>query len=163
MDIVKKETIIIAPHPDDEIIGCYSVLINKEISPIIIYTADVDNERRKEATNLKKFLPHIKAQLFQKEIPLALQNPFATIYTPDPSTEIHPEHRRIGAICETILRQGMDVIFYTTNMNVPYLYEVPTWRDKRNLLNKTYPSQKTLWSTDFRYFLFEGYCKWMRN
>ena len=34
----KSETIIIAPHPDDEIIGCYSILKNKDLSPIFILT-----------------------------------------------------------------------------------------------------------------------------
>jgi hypothetical protein len=35
-DVTSKEVIIYAPHPDDEIIGCYEILTNPVINPIII-------------------------------------------------------------------------------------------------------------------------------
>ena len=161
MDEMKREIIIVAPHPDDEIIGSYEVLMNKDISPIIIYTTDVDNDRRQEALNLKNFIPNIKVQLFQKEIPQPFKNPNSIFYFPDPA-EFHPEHRRVGIIGEQLFRDGLEVIFYTTNMQTYYIHEVPNWKDKRDLLNKTYPSQKSLWKNDHKYFLFEGRCAYIR-
>jgi len=89
----KPEVIIVAPHPDDEIIGCYSILKNKDLSPKIIYTENVSNERREEALKLKTVIPNIKIQLFQKTIPGHFLSPFNTYYFPDPTYEFHPAHR----------------------------------------------------------------------
>lgn len=160
---LNNEVVIIAPHIDDELIGCFSVLMNKEISPIIIYTENANNERRDEAILLKKYLNHIKVQLFSKNIPSNFISPINTLYFPDPHFEIHPEHRRVGMIGEEILRNGLckNVIFYSTIMNAPYIYEIKNPKEKKNMLDKVYKSQKSLWQFDHKFFLFEGFCKWI--
>jgi hypothetical protein len=160
---VKNEIIIVAPHVDDEIIGCFSVLMNKKISPIIIYTENANDERRNEALLLKKYLDHIKIQLFSKNIPSNFISPVNTLYFPDPHFEIHPEHRRVGMIGEEILRSGVckNIIFYSTIMNAPYIHEVENSNDKKKILNQVYKSQKSLWQFDAKYYLFEGFCKWI--
>jgi hypothetical protein len=158
----KPEVIIVAPHPDDEIIGCYSILMNKEFSPIIVYTENVPNERREEALKLKDFIPNIKIQLFQKTIPGHFLSPYNTYYFPDPTYEFHPAHRMSGAIGETFLREmRYNIIFYNVNMQAPYIFEVPSSEYKKKLLNDVYSSQKRLWENDAKYYLFEGYCKWL--
>jgi len=161
LEEVKKEHkghVIIAPHPDDEIIGCHSALVREK--PVIIYFGDIENERREEALKLRDNVD-ISMQLFLNSIPPPFINEQVTLYFPDPSTELHPKHRMIGSIGEQILRQGINVIFYSTNMNAPYIYEVKEWEKKLDLLNNVYPSQKSLWEYDRRYVLFEGYCKWI--
>ena len=161
-DVKKPEFIIVAPHPDDEVIGCYSILMNKEISPIIIYTENISNSRREEALNLKKFISNIKVQLFQKTIPGYLLSDYNTYYFPDPYFEVHPAHRAIGAVGEAIMREShYNVIFYNVNMQAPYIFEVPKPFDKKSMLNKVYPSQKSLWKNEAKYYLFEGYCKYL--
>ena len=65
------ETVIIAPHPDDEIIGCYKYLT--QTNPIIIYDGDTDVERRVETQNLRNHAD-IKVQLFLMAIPPNLLN-----------------------------------------------------------------------------------------
>ena len=158
----KAEVIIIAPHPDDEIIGCYSILTNKDLSPIIIYTENISNERREEALKLKDFIPNIKVQLFQKTIPGHLLNPNNTYYFPDPTYEFHPAHRMSGAIGETFLREmKYNIIFYNVNMQAPYIFEVKNKDEKKKLLDDVYSSQSDLWKNDAKYYLFEGYCKWL--
>jgi len=158
----KSEIIIVAPHPDDEIIGCYSVLTNKEMSPIIIYTENVSNERRTEALKLKDHIPSIKVQLFQKSIPGNLLSPANTYYFPDPTYEFHPAHRLCGFVGETYMREmKYNVIFYNVNMQAPYIFEVPNAGFKKKLLYDIYPSQQSLWENDAKYYLFEGYCKWL--
>ena len=154
----KREVIIVSPHPDDEIIGCYEVLQKEK--PIIIYSGDTPQKRREEALKLKEHT-NIKAQIFQMTIPTTFLNPKVIIYMPDPIYEIHPEHRKWGSLGESLVRNGINVIFYNTNMNAPYIHEVKEPDKKEELLNKVYPDQKSLWNTDHKYFLFEGYNKWI--
>jgi len=157
-EIFKHETIIVAPHPDDEIIGVYSILKNKKC--IIIYSGDTSNDRREEAAKLNQHFD-IKGQLYQNNIPMNFINPNTTFYFPDPIYESHPDHRKWGMIGESLLRSGIDVIFYNTIMNAPYIHEVKEPEKKEELLNQVYPSQSSLWKYDHKYFLFEGRCKWI--
>jgi len=155
-----REIIIIAPHPDDEIIGCYEIFRDEDIRPIIIYTS-VINEMRKEETKRLKNYAGVSLQLYLHKIPsklLSLENRF---YFPDPIYEIHPEHRKWGAIGENLLRRGLDVIFYNVNMQAPYIHEVKDPDNKLEFMENVYPSQRELWGSDAKYFLFEGRCKWL--
>jgi len=155
----EKNTIIIAPHPDDEIIGCYEQL--KEASQtIVIYSGDLDASRREEALKLKEHID-IKFQLFLMSLPQTFLNIQNTFYFPDPIYELHPAHRQWGTLGEQLARGGFDVVFYSTNMNAPYIHEVHHSDKKRDLLEKVYPNQKDLWKYDHKYFLFEGKCKWI--
>jgi len=154
----KKQAIIISPHTDDEILGCYEIL--KTANPIIIYTADIPPNRQEEALKLKESFD-IKGQFFLKTIPTHFFTKNYTFYFPDPIYETHPLHRSMGVIGEQLGRSGLDVIFYSVNMIAPYIHEVENPNDKRDLLNKVYPSQKDLWRYENKYFLFEGYCKWI--
>ena len=154
-----KQYVIIAPHCDDEIIGCYEILLDS--NPIIIYYGDSPKERREEAQKLKEYI-NIKAQLFQKEIPThIIKN--CHIFAPDPFFEIHPLHRKLGFKAEQLLRDGYDVTFYNTIMNAPYIHEVENIKEKEELLNTVYPTQKDLWLYEKKYVLFEGRCTWHRK
>jgi len=152
------ETVIIAPHPDDEIIGCYKYLT--QTNPIIIYDGDTDVERRVETQNLRNHAD-IKVQLFLMAIPPNLLNKDTIFYFPDPIYENHPLHRKWGAIGEQYAREGHNVLFYNTNMNAPYIYEVDNSKAKEALLNTIYPSQSDLWKYEKKYVLFEGYNQWL--
>jgi hypothetical protein len=154
-------TVIMAPHPDDEIIGCFEQLKNPANSIIVIYSGDIDADRRETVLKLKDEIPSLKIQLFQQTLPQTFINHNNKFFFPDPSYEIHPKHREWGFIGEQLARNGFDVIFYNTIMNAPYIHEVAKPDDKKELLNKVYPDQKTLWKYDHKYFLFEGYSKWI--
>ncbi len=153
-------SIIVAPHPDDEIIGCYEVL-KRDKHVVVIYGGTTKSERRGETSNLKKFFENVHVQLFQNSIPTDLMHKDNVLYFPDPTTEIHPLHRSYGFQGESIARAGFKVVFYTTQMNVPYIHEVEDPKDKKMYLESCYPSQADLWKYDHKYFLFEGYCRWM--
>jgi len=153
-------TIIVAPHPDDEIIGCFEVL-NKAKSVVIIYSPINDLKRQEEVLKLKDKYENIKMQMFQYNIPSNFLNSENQFYFPDPVYEIHPKHREIGMAGELFARAGFDVTFYNTNMNAPYIHEVENWQEKESTLNEIYPSQKSLWEYEKKYVLFEGYCKWI--
>ena len=154
------ECVIIAPHIDDEIIGNYEIITNPLFKPIIIYTENTTEERKKEALKLKENIENIKVQLFNSSIPTTFLDPKNILYFPDPIYEIHPAHRKWGAIGEGLLRKGLNVIFYSVNMNAPYIHEVSEFDQKRKMMFKIYKSQINLFKTDDKYFLFEGRCKW---
>jgi len=152
--------VIVAPHPDDEIIGCYEVL-KREETIIIIYSPDVNANRRKEAMRLKEYIDGIKVQMFQSSIPMAMINKNHKFYFPDPIYETHPKHRELGMTGELYARSGIDVTFYSTIMNAPYIHESLEPTRKEYILNEVYASQRDMWKYEKKYVLFEGYCKWV--
>lgn len=158
----KNKIVIIAPHCDDELIGCFEIIEknNDNNPPIIIYVGNPSEERRQEALKLKEHT-NIQIQMFCQSVPPIFLNPSTTFYFCDPYFEIHPLHRLWGSQGENYLRQGLDVIFYNTTMTAPYIRETKDPQKKEELLNKVYPSQKSLWTYEKKYFLFEGYNKWI--
>ncbi|MFW9877020.1 MAG: hypothetical protein ACFFG0_28345 [Candidatus Thorarchaeota archaeon] len=157
----EKNSIIIAPHPDDEIIGCFEILNKQNQSITIIYGADTYGKRREETVKVREVFPSVKHQVFHNSVPTSYLANDATFYFPDPVNEIHPSHRGWGSIGEGLARSGYDVVFYTTIMNVPYIHEVNDPIKKETLLSRCYTSQKTLWDYEKKYVLFEGRCKWI--
>jgi hypothetical protein len=158
-------TIIIAPHPDDEIIGCFEVLERKkdEDEIIIIYISKLDNERKNETSNLKSIY-NVQQYFLYSSLGIFLdkdQKKENIYYFPDPIYEIHPEHRKMGAAGENLFRNGYNVIFYSTIMNAPYIHEVKDFILKEEVLNRVYPSQKSLWEHEHKFFIFEGRVKWL--
>jgi len=157
----KKQSVIVAPHPDDEIIGLFDILNDSENMITIIYGAEATAARREEVKQLREIFQNVNNQIFHNSFPSAYALPETTLYFPDPINELHPSHRGWGSIGEQYARAGFDVVFYTTNMNVPYIYEVKDPQKKEAMLNRVYSSQKQLWETEKKYILFEGHCKWV--
>jgi hypothetical protein len=157
-----RNTVIVAPHPDDEIISSFLVLSDQNNSSIsIIYSADVDKIRREEALKLKSQFVNVKSQHFCQSVPPIFLNPKTTFYFPDPIFEHHYLHRQWGAIGESLLRNGLDVIFYSVNMTAPYCFEVKNWMKKKEVLDQVYQSQCDLWKNDAKFYLFEGRTRWL--
>jgi len=155
-----NKSIIVAVHPDDEIISNFEILDKPDNLPIILYVGNPSQERREEALKLKDELG-IRIMMFCNSVPPVFLNPSNTLYFPDPSTEIHPLHRLHGSQGENYLRQGLGVVFYTTTMMTHYIHEIDKPKEKEALLNLIYPSQKSLWKYEKKYIIFEGRCKWL--
>jgi len=155
----ENQRVIIAPHPDDEIIGNWEIITKYD--SIVVYTSNVSNLRKEESVSIVEHTK-ISKQIFSDDIPYEyVSSPNVTFYMPDPVYETHPEHRKWGAIGEEMFRRGFDIIFYNTNMTAPYIHEVSDPNAKCDLLSKIYTSQKSLWKYEYKFFLFEGRNKWL--
>jgi hypothetical protein len=145
--------IIIAPHADDEIIGCFSIL--KRGVPWILFGTPLGVKEAKVSANYFGFQP-----LQISDLPQFMKKE-STFFFPDPYFELHPLHRQLGALGEKLFREGEDVIFYTTNMNTPYIRETEKRDEKLEAMNYCYPEKSDLWKYEHKFYLFEGHCKWI--
>lgn len=162
---MRKHVTIVAPHPDDEVIGCWEVLKKSRYSSIL-YVEKVSPEREKDSLDISDLFSVCSFGLYKGDYDRLREDidkiqSDSKLYFPDPHFETHPAHRAIGAIGEEFLRKGFDVVFYSTNMLAPYIHEVKNPKAKLWDLERLYSSEKSLWEYDHKYFLFEGYCKWI--
>ena len=155
--------VIVAPHIDDEVIGCFDILSNPDNTCVIIYSGfDNTQEREQEAHNLVEKFENVVGCIKNRYIPSQFLSPNNFFHFPDPFNEHHPTHRVIGMLgYELFHDKGFSVFFYSINMQAPYIYNVDNWQEKQKILNELYPSQKSLWENDFKYFLFEGHCQFV--
>jgi len=161
-----KKHVIIAPHADDEIIGCYSILNSGEVNTVafpfqnklafneVAFCQEMFDFTVNGFTSFEEILNLAKRARMKKGL----------IFFPDPTYELHPTHRIIGAMGERLVKVNHfdNVVFYTTNMNAPYVQEVSKKEvgNKHRTLNDCYPEKASLWKYDHKYFLFEGYCRY---
>jgi LmbE family N-acetylglucosaminyl deacetylase len=150
-----------APHPDDEIIGCWSALhLKHRVDDIsVIYLSGVGDpgiERSQARFGFR--------YLYAGYANMEAAGPYSTVLAPDPASDWHPLHQRVGQVAQHMFRDGKirRLIMYTTRMLAPYVFEVANPAAKRAALNDCYPEKSSLWESDHRFFLFEGYCSWLR-
>jgi hypothetical protein len=149
-----RKYVIVAPHADDEIIGCYSFLA----------AGLVDSVMFQARAAMEEAIPSSEHFGFNiKSIEDFKDDRTKIFLFPDPTYETHPDHRELGSIGEGFLRGGEAVIFYNTNMLAPYIHEVSLAAFKRKCLDTLYPNKKDLWTYEHKYFLFEGYTRWLVN
>lgn len=160
--------IIFAPHVDDAVIGCWSLLQDKSKNVLVLYTEESTAERKQEAKEISKFFGvnhrFVFAQAETMEaifVRRTLSALTTLVLAPDPHWEKHPAHKKLGTLVQGICKEKR-IRFgtYSTDMNVPYLRELEKPDDKKMVLNKFFPSQNSLWEYDHKYFLFEGVSEW---
>ena len=151
---MKKKYVIVAPHADDEIIGCYELLQSGLVVRVLFPNHTALNEATKSSEHFFFSRGLIEDEDFYS-------SPETSYLFPDPHFETHPKHRELGFLGESLLRQQRQVIFYSVNMLAPYIHEVCEPKIKQHCLNKLYSSKSSLWGYDHKYFLFEGYNQWI--
>lgn len=128
--------IIFAPHLDDEVIGCYSVLA--EVDKILFFCDDY------RAASL----PDERYARFTDEAARSI-SPSDTLYLPS-RYDYHPLHRKVRA-------EGLKVearkLFYSVEMNVPWLEEEKDPEGKWAQLMRLYPLEADR-LLDHKYRLF---------
>jgi hypothetical protein len=141
---------IIAPHPDDEIIGCFQ-LLEKCFFNKIIYLPINDDLRETEVEKYCRIFGW-DYEILDDKYDLLKLNKDETYFVPS-LLDHHPDHKFVNIIMSDFKRG-----FYTTDMNTEFVKTLSKNEQemKKILLNTYYPSQKSLWENDYKYFLFEG-------
>lgn len=134
--------IILAPHADDEIIGCYSVL--SEIDQIIFFKEDyrsgisIDDWRYCPVSTAGNILNSLTES--------------DTIYLPS-HYDLHPLHRKVRRIGLAMPGKKM---FYSVEMNTPWMEEEEDPKGKKELFCRLYPGEVETICKNDKYFLFKS-------
>lgn len=143
--------VILAPHIDDEFIGCYRLLCEHKIKKVI-YFFDLTEERIKEAKFVSenyKFEP-----IFCNDI----ENLNSHISDSDvllvPNIkDNHIHHKKINMIAKKLKNKKL---YYSADMNTKFDVLSESIKNcKKDLLTYYYPSQEKLFENE-KYFLFES-------
>lgn len=134
--------LILAPHVDDELIGCYSHINDLDNEVDVAYFYELSQERLAEARAASKALGF--RIINEGDITPAH---YDTILVPS-RQDWHADHKAVNRRYRHIATH-----FYSVDMGSGGL--LPDAELKLDLLNLLYPSQKTLWEGNSKYWLFE--------
>ena len=145
--------IVLAPHVDDELIGCWRQIVNQEVTAVI-YFFDLFEDRIAEAQAFsdKYSIPiyfsdgdpekFIRGR-FDSETPVLAPN----------IGDNHVHHKMVNNIAK---RYFSNIQYYSIDMNVEFdVLEPDQQKQKREALLELYPSQASLFE-DEKYWLFES-------
>lgn len=135
------KTLIIAPHVDDEVIGCWSILQQKHRDITVHYLYEWE-DRIHEGIAAARTLGYTIAF----ELPTDLSK-FEEIYVPT-RRDGHADHQKANA-----LYCGVATHYYSVDMHCRKPVVRPDL--KKLYLDDLFPSQKDLWAYDAKYYLFE--------
>lgn len=139
--------IILAPHVDDEVIGCFDALTQMNVKEVH-YFFEVDDTRREEAFASAarfNFTPVFHQRL--EHIPPT----GGLVYLPHPS-DLHPDHRAVHARYRSVFPTNRRR-FYSIDMEFNRTLALQP-AEKHEALLSLFPSQHKLFD-DARYWLFE--------
>jgi hypothetical protein len=129
--------VVLAPHLDDEVIGCYSVL--QEVDAVVYFTRDY----REDAVGDSLLYHHADA------FNLSELTPKDRVLIPS-RWDYHPKHREVRKIG---LGLCAEPLFYSVEMNVPWLEEEEDPEGKRKAFDELYPQEEM---PNPKYWLFRS-------
>lgn len=144
----KISVLIIAPHVDDEMIGCWSVLMNAGYDVTVLYMYELTVERKLEAEHaatLLGFKPVFMSDIVSL-VGVVVED-FKEVYVPS-RRDAHQDHQQVNKRYREHATH-----FYSVDMAQGKL--VVDRDAKLAALNECYPSQAALWQNDAKYWLFE--------
>jgi LmbE family N-acetylglucosaminyl deacetylase len=138
-----KCNIVLAPHLDDEVIGCYSVL--ETISDVIYFSNDY-----------RRFIPKVVGinytHIDDCDMTYMLLNQERLIYAPC-SYDYHPLHRHVNKYARLTI-PFQQLRYYSIEMNHPQLEEEDDPHGKKRLLESIYRTENM--TQDAKYYLFRS-------
>lgn len=141
-----KNIVILAPHVDDEVIGCYRLLEAGRVSDVF-YFYDLTNARKEEALRVADyfgFTAHFESSDFPTD---------KIFYVPNIADQ-HPHHKELNIYSRSLSCQKR---YYSIDMNVKFdVLPVHVMASKLAVLHEFYPSQRKLFDKDDKYHLFES-------
>jgi len=150
---------IIAPHADDELIGCYRMIKNEMVTGVI-YVDQMPRERVNEAfrfCNDFNLDPYFACgnigQLYDHLYDIDTE----AIAIPSMYDD-HILHKLIYSLVFYSRLLSRTIYVYSAYMNDSFIepLESKAMEEKLMLLDKYYPSQKDLWKNENKFFIFEG-------
>lgn len=152
----KFDMIILSPHPDDELLGCYRVIkkgLGKKVAVVYFYG---DEGRFEEARNFCREY-NMTPIVFDGEE--RLKELYADeVYIPC-KYETHPEHllvRDLGLICFLGRTNVYEYCIEKVGCSEVSRLSDEEVFEKIGLLEKYYPSQRDVWRNNVRLVFFEG-------
>lgn len=139
------KALIIAPHVDDETIGCWSVLTSNNDVTVLYLNNELTQERVAEARSAGFHLG-FDPVFGSDEAAVALRL-YERVYVPS-RRDWHADHKRAN-----MQWRQHATHFYSVDMERGTL--LPNAADKRKALDLLYPSQASLWNNNDKYWLFE--------
>lgn len=139
--------IILAPHIDDEMIGCSELLFTGKIDKVV-YFYDITNVRIDEAIEMAKaFKVDISFEGFKFK-----PKKDDILYIPC-QQDMHEHHKAVNLA----YRFHDYVKYYSVDKNFRQLpIRENNRKIKKDILDRFYPSQKELWANDAKYYIFES-------
>ena len=162
-----KKIVILAPHPDDEVIGCWSVLSSLvRNAPVEVwFVFGHDAIRRAEASVVGATLGFESVFVagivdLSNRLSLIEEAEHIDVYVPA-ITDNHPQHKLVnrafrvsrvslGSVYNSVRYYSVDLAGCAGKIDLG----LEALR-KRRVLDTCYPSQKSLWGSDASYYLFE--------
>ena len=141
-------TIILAPHVDDEIIGCYTLLKNELIDKVI-YFYDLDDVRKAEALKIAELFEHeVSFKGYEEKIDI-----HDTLYIPS-KFDYHPHHWKVYQYGRDLPNRNSWCYSVEKNLHCDLL-SVRDSTYKLKALDSLIPTQRDLWRYNAKYILFE--------
>lgn len=150
--------VVLAPHGDDEILGCYSIL--HEVDHVVIFKDDYRTSNlahdpqsfRIDAFRRSKATYHLYGGLSSSGL-LDRLGSSDTLVIPS-KYDLHPLHRQVNRVGLAVFHPKK--LFYSVSMNVPWLEEEKDPVGKRQLFQELYPGEVETISKNDAYFLFKS-------
>lgn len=141
--------IILAAHPDDEVIGCFRIL--KQGVDVVYYFV-WDDLRKQEALTVSQYFGFTPIFLaYDGKISVSSND---TVYVPC-KEELHPAHLAINMKARKLKCKK---IYYSIEKNIPFISLNRKEKiEKEQILNTYYKSQRFLWENNKKYIFFEAY------
>ena len=168
---------ILAPHVDDEMIGCYTKLLTGHVRGVH-YFFDLTEERQREAVRASQFYGFTPTFSDAPEVMLSMMSldnaihrimrqyhTANTIWLVPDITDVHHHHKMVNWTARKVAHRltaggasKVQLEFYSIDMSSPAVVPLPSHiaSQKKLSLLQNYPSQSVLFQNE-KYFLFEGY------